>query len=141
MRSSRVRAGLFRWAADWWRRRSMTPEQATKHYESEIAKAHSALLSVKQSPTVLVEVHDKLQQPIAELARLEFPELRKLAHHAFYGIGAWRMHSDVVTAVTRSACVWSAAFALTSRRLCGACRTQERRKTHSARRNCGCALP
>jgi hypothetical protein len=57
-------------------------------YDQQIADAHAALLSVKKSDNVLVNIHTTLQKPLAELSRLEFQELRKLAHHAYYGIGA-----------------------------------------------------
>lgn len=84
--SSRPAQGITSAAKSLWA--SLFHRGAPVDYDQRIADAHAALLSVKKSDNVLVNIHTTLQKPLAELSRLEFQELRKLAHHAYYGIGA-----------------------------------------------------
>lgn len=56
-------------------------------YQDKIEDAHKALADVTRSKAVLPAVATALAKPIAELSRLEAPEIRKLAHHAYHGIG------------------------------------------------------
>jgi TPR repeat protein len=58
--------------------------------EDAVVEAHKALQAVKRSATVQPEIDDALKRPIPELSRLDFMELRKLAHHAYHGIGKVR---------------------------------------------------
>jgi hypothetical protein len=55
--------------------------------EDAVAEAHKALQAVKRSSSVKPEIDEALKRPIPELSRLDFMELRKLAHHAYHGIG------------------------------------------------------
>ena len=58
-------------------------------FDSKINDAHEALRAVGRSKTVLSDVDAALKRSVAELSRLDMLELRKLAHHAYHGIGAW----------------------------------------------------
>ncbi len=85
--TTRPALGLTSTAKSLWA--SLFQRKPPADYDQQIADAHAALMSVKKSDNVLVNIHTTLQKPLVELSRLEFPELRKLAHHAYYGIGTW----------------------------------------------------
>ena len=91
------------------------------HYDQEIANAHAELLSVKKSENVLADVHTTLQKPLHELSRLEAGELRKLAHHAYYGIGPCAVGVDVASDTQQRLCrgreLWGGRFC-TARQQC-----------------------
>ncbi len=72
---------------------SVFARKPASHYEQEIANAHQQLQSTQKSKHMLADIHTTLQKPLHELSRLEFPELKKLAHHAYYGIGGFSLAS------------------------------------------------
>ena len=51
---------------------------------------HRTLEGTKRSDNVMADINAALARPVEELQRMEAAELRKLAHHAFHGIGAAR---------------------------------------------------
>ncbi len=57
-------------------------------YDDKIAQAHKALKGVARSTNVVQDVDTALKRPLHDLSRLEMLELRKLAHHAYHGIGS-----------------------------------------------------
>jgi hypothetical protein len=80
--------GLLGRAVALWQSWFGGPKTA-EYYDRQIAQAHAALQGVRKSENLLGNVHSALQKPLGELSRLDLPELRKLAHHAYYGIGVW----------------------------------------------------